>query len=58
MKKVTRKEYLKGYFKQNQEYLNNMKPELFNEKPLDELLSKFILPEKQGSKYQERFKAA
>ena len=29
-----------------------------DEKPLDDLLKKFILPDKQGSKYLKRFRAA
>ena len=52
--------YQKDYVKNQQEYLDKMKQRQFYEdqRPLSELLDKFIMPDKQGYKYMERFKAA
>ena len=51
-KKIQKKAYFKTYIKDQQEYLKSIKdPGFYREKPLDDLLKKFVLPDKQGSKY-------
>ena len=59
-KKIQKKNYFKEYLKERQEYLDTIKDPGFyqGEKPLEDLLKKFIIPDKQGTKYQERYRAA